>query len=322
VIRQSSEILERQSAQMTRLIEDLLDVSRITMGKISLERRRLDLARVVRRLIDGWRSAGRLARHEITLDAEPAWVDADPARMEQVVSNLLENSLKFTPPGGSIALRVAQQAGQAVLEVSDTGKGLPAELSQQIFDVFVQGDQTLDRASGGLGIGLALVKRLVELHGGTVSAAANAAAGRGATFTVRLPAVAASREPGAAPAETLPEQRARRILVVEDNDDTRRMLRMVLEQAGHTVEEAGEGPRALELARAGRTDVAIVDIGLPGMNGYELARQLRASVTHPMVLIALTGYGQPEDRERALESGFDAHMTKPVHPEELKKRIG
>ena len=321
LVRQSSEILERQSAQMTRLIEDLLDVSRITMGKISLERQPLELAQAVRRLVDAWREAGRLAQHDVRLATRPVWIDADPARVEQIVSNLLGNSLKFTPPGGSVTLRVAREGSQALLEIADNGKGLAPELIEQVFDVFVQGDQTIDRASGGLGIGLALVKRLVELHGGTV-AARNAAQGGGAVFSVRLPAVASRREPRAVPHHAEHVQRARRILVVEDNDDTRRMLRLVLEQEGHAVEEAGEGARALDLAQASRADVAIIDIGLPGMNGYELAQRLRASLNHEIRLIALTGYGQPEDRERALESGFDEHITKPVHPEELKRRLG
>ena len=320
LVRQSSEILERQSSQMTRLIEDLLDVSRITMGKISLERQPLELAQAVQRLVDAWREAGRLAQHDVTLATRAVWVDADPARVEQIVSNLLGNSLKFTPRGGRVMLRVSREGSQAVLEIADTGKGLPPELIEQVFDVFVQGDQTIDRSSGGLGIGLALVKRLVELHDGTV-AVRNAPQGSGAVFTVRLPAVASRREPRPAPQHLPAAHRARRILVVEDNDDTRRMLRLVLEQEGHAVEEAGEGRRALDLAQSSRADVAIIDIGLPGMNGYELAQQLRASLNHQIRLIALTGYGQPEDRERALESGFDEHITKPVHPDELKKRI-
>jgi signal transduction histidine kinase len=320
LVRQSSQILERQSAQMTRLIEDLLDVSRITMGKISLERRPLELSQAVRRLVDAWREAGRLGQHDVRLAARPVWIDADPARIEQIVSNLLGNALKFTPPGGGVELRIAREGSQAVLEIADTGKGLAPELIEQVFDVFVQGDQTIDRARGGLGIGLALVKRLVELHGGSVSAK-NAAQG-GAVFTVRLPAVAARREPRATPEPAPGSRSARRILVVEDNEDTRRMLRLVLEQEGHAVEEAGEGSQALELARSSRPEVGIIDIGLPGMNGYELAQRLRASLNHEIRLIALTGYGQPEDRERALESGFDEHLTKPVHPEELKHRIG
>ena len=320
LVQQSAEILERQSAQMTRLIEDLLDVSRITMGKISLERRPLELSQAVRRLVDAWREAGRLQQHDVQLSARPVWIDADAARVEQIVSNLLGNSLKFTPPGGSVTVRVAREGSQALLEIADTGKGLAPELIDQVFEVFVQGDQTIDRASGGLGIGLALVKRLVELHGGSV-AASNAPQG-GAVFTVRLPAVAARREPRAAPEPAPGTRSARRILVVEDNEDTRRMLRLVLEQEGHAVEEAGEGSHALDLARQSRPEVGIIDIGLPGMNGYELAQRLRASLNHEIRLIALTGYGQPEDRERALESGFDEHLTKPVHPEELKQRIG
>ena len=220
-----------------------------------------------------------------------------------------------------MTLRVAREGAQAVLEVADNGEGIAPELIEQHVRSVRAGRPDLDRASGGLGIGLALVKRLVELHGGTV-AARSAAQGGGAVFRCALPAAASRREPRAVPSHAEHVQRARRILVVEDNDDTRRMLRLVLEQEGHAVEEAGEGARALDLAQASRADVAIIDIGLPGMNGYEVAQRLRASLNHEIRLIALTGYGQPEDRERALEAGFDEHLTKPVHPEELKRRLG
>jgi signal transduction histidine kinase len=312
-------VVERQTRHMARLVGDLLDVSRVTMGKVALERERLDLNDSVRRLLQMWRASGRLERHQLLVDAQPVWVHADRARIEQILSNLLDNAIKFTPAGRRITVSLRQEDDAAVLRVADEGEGLAPGSAERMFGLFVQGERGLDRAAGGLGVGLALVKRLTELHGGSVSAA-SAGVGRGATFTVRLPAVL----PPAPAAAPRPVERSpappRRVLIVEDNDDTRQMLHEALAFSGHDVREARDGASALAAAAEARPDVALIDIGLPDVDGYEVARRLRAAPGgRRMGLIALTGYGQAEDQRRAFDAGFDAHLTKPVAPERLKQ---
>jgi PAS domain S-box-containing protein len=315
----ASAVVERQTAHMARLIEDLLDISRITMGKLALERQPLDFGRAVSAMVHAWRVAGRLeGRAKVAVDARSIWVDADPARLEQIVSNLLDNALKFTPAAGSVRVTVRQEAGDAVLRVADTGRGIEREALERVFEPFVQGTQDAARAEGGMGLGLALVKRLGEAHGGSV-AVESEGAGRGATFTVRLPAVTGVAETEAA---VVAGTRAgtRRILVIEDNTDAREMLRAALTLKGHEVREAPTGKAGIEAAAQMRPDVALIDIGLPDMDGYEVARRLRAA-SHgaPIGLIAITGYGQPDDQRRAYEAGFDLHLTKPVAAEELEQ---
>jgi PAS domain S-box-containing protein len=309
-------IISRQARQLGRVVDDLLDVSRVTSGKITLERRPLDLAELVRHAVALVAALERAQRHTVEVDTEPVWVDADPARLEQIVVNLLENAVKYTAPDGRIHVRVARVNGDAVIIVRDTGIGIPASLLPRIFDLFMQGDHSLDRSKGGLGIGLTLVRRLVELHGGTVAAASDGE-GKGSTFTVRLPAVAtpaAARAAGAASGATA----ARRVLVIEDNEDSRVSLRELIRRLGHEVHEAADGAAGVESALAFAPDLALVDIGLPGIDGYEVARRLRS---HPMGqrlrLVALTGYGLPEDRDRAMAAGFDLHLVKPVDPQQL-----
>jgi CheY-like chemotaxis protein/anti-sigma regulatory factor (Ser/Thr protein kinase) len=286
-----------------------------------LVRRPLDLAEAVRQCVTMFGETDRTSRHRLTLETEPVWVDADQTRIEQITENLVTNALKYTPAGGAIHLRVHRDAGEAVLRVRDSGAGIPRELLPRVFDLFVQGARTLDRNEGGLGIGLTLVRQLVEMHGGTVEAASEGA-GRGSTFTVRLPAI-----PGPPPAPLLapperPGARGRRILIVEDAADAREMLRVALELSGHEVHEAEDGPGGIEAACRVRPDVALIDIGLPGVDGYEVARRIRAATGGERIrLIALTGYGQPEDRRRSLEAGFDAHLLKPVTPDHLEQLI-
>jgi PAS domain S-box-containing protein len=309
------EVMGRQLRHLTRLVDDLLDVSRVMTRKIALRRERVDLGAVVRRTVDGLVGGDRPARHRVTVDAAPVWVDADPTRLEQIVSNLVENAAKYTPDGGTIVVRTARDGEQALLTVADSGIGIAADLLPQVFELFVQGDRSLDRRGGGLGIGLTLVRRLAELHDGAVTASSDGP-DRGSTFTVHLPAAAA---PAAAvdvaePVST-PSPRAR-VLVVEDNDDAREMLCHLLRLAGHEVHEAVDGPTAVRLALSLKPDLVLVDVGLPGMDGYEVARHLRrdANGGAPLRLVALTGYGQPEDRARALAAGFDRHFVKPVDP--------
>jgi signal transduction histidine kinase len=311
-------VVERQTKHMARLVGDLLDVSRVAMGKVALERERFELAEALGNLLNVWRASGRLERHQVTMQAKPVWVDADRARIEQIASNLLDNAVKFTPAGKKIGVHLSQEDDWAVVRVTDEGEGLAPGLAERMFELFVQGERGLDRAAGGLGVGLALVKRLTEMHGGTVSATSGGA-GQGATFTIRLPAVLAPAA-RSAPGASAPRLEPRRVLIVEDNDDTRQMLHEALAYSGHDVREARDGTSGIALAAEQAPDVALIDIGLPDVDGYEVARRLRAAPGgRRMGLIAITGYGQAEDQRRAYEAGFDAHLTKPVAPERLKQ---
>jgi CheY-like chemotaxis protein/anti-sigma regulatory factor (Ser/Thr protein kinase) len=245
-------------------------------------------------------------------------VYGDPARLEQVAYNLLDNALKYTPAGGQVRVTVRRKDGDAVLRVRDTGEGIRADLVDRVFDMFVQQPQALDRSRGGLGLGLTLVKRLVELHEGSV-AVASEGPGRGSEFTVRLPV--STRQLGrydAAPSAPDPAPQRLRVLIAEDNADARDSLQLLIELAGHEVEAAEDGPGALEKIRAVMPDVAVIDIGLPGMDGYAVARAVRQDpATRSVRLVALTGYGQADDKKRALDAGFDVHVAKPVDPEKL-----
>ena len=310
-------VIGRQVQHLSRLVDDLLDVSRVTTGKVVLDRRPLALAELVADVLSGWRAAGRLDRHDVSAHVSPIWVDADETRLQQVVSNLLGNALKYTPASGGVAVRVAADGDSALLEVADTGIGIPPELLERLFDPFVQGERALDRAQGGLGLGLTLVKALVELHGGTVQAR-SPGRGQGSALTVRLRRIAAPAVPGAPALPGGPAPRRCRVLVVEDHDDAREMLRVLLTLAGHEVDEAADGPTGLDLALTVRPDVALIDVGLPGLDGYEVARRIRRGAGGTSILlVAVTGYGQAEDRQRALDAGFDAHLTKPISPEQL-----
>jgi signal transduction histidine kinase len=317
------EVVERQVSHMTHLVEDLLDINRVVMGKVALAREPLDLALVTAEVIRSWRETGRFASHRVEMETLPARVHADRSRLEQIIANLLDNAVKFTPTGKAIHVWVTVQRGDAVLTVADEGEGIPREAVDSMFDLFVQGPQGLDRRSGGLGIGLALVRRLVELHGGTVAAASDGI-GRGSRFTVRLPLAQMQTDAGgvarAAPGNDKPHRAS--ILIVEDNDDAREMLKMMLVMDGHNVRAARNGAEALALAAAEVPEVMIVDVGLPDMNGHEVAGRVRAETWGAGVrLLALTGYGQPEDRERALAAGFDDHLTKPVEDSLLARLI-
>src|SRR6266446_4660541 len=295
-------------------------IGRVMVGKVVLDMKPVDLREVAERAIGGLREGGRIERHTVSFDGAPAWVDADTTRIEQIVTNLVTNALKYTPPGGSIKVRVTRKGRDAALSVEDDGLGIAPELLPRIFDLFVQGQPPADRAQGGLGIGLALVKRLTELHGGSVEAHSEGQ-GKGTTVTATFPVVAT---PGREAEEReAPAEAARRILIVEDNDDAREMLRTLLELRRHTVREAIDGPSGIQAALQFQPDIALIDVGLPGLDGYEVARRLRASEgAKRMRLIALTGYGLPADALRAREAGFDAHFVKPVHPDQLAEILG
>jgi len=311
----ATQVIARQTQHLARLMDDLLDVGRVVTGKITLERRAMDLLAAVRRAVATLRAAGVTERHDISVDGRPVWVDGDATRLEQVVTNLVSNALKFTPNGGTIRVWVGTEDGGAVLRVSDTGVGMSSELLPRVFDLFVQGDQPPERSSGGLGIGLTLVRQLVELHGGRVEAR-SAGAGQGSVFTIRLPyAKLASGAGPSTPQAALPPCR---ILIVEDNADARDMLLALLSLEHHEVFTASDGPAGVDAAVRLRPEVALVDIGLPGLNGYEVARRIRATEAgRAMKLIALTGYGQREDTRQAREAGFDLHLVKPVEPRRL-----
>jgi CheY-like chemotaxis protein len=313
--------MDRQVRHLTGLMDDLLDITRVTTGKIVLHRRPIDLGAVVARCLATYEDSRRLARHQVSQSIASVWIDADETRIEQMAANLIGNALKFTPAGGTISVRVSREDADAVLVVEDSGAGISPELLPRIFDLFVQGDRTIERAAGGLGLGLTLVRRLAEMQAGTVEAA-SAGPGRGATFTVRLPCIPAPAAGGEDRRPAVVTPQARRILLVEDNADGRDMLRTMLVMQGHDVHEAADGPTAITAALAIRPEVAIIDIGLPGVDGYTVAARLRQDTrTRGMRLIALTGYGTGEDRQRAGEAGFDAHMTKPIDPERLARLL-
>jgi two-component system, sensor histidine kinase len=315
------QIIVRQSQHLGRIVDDLLDLSRAMSGKILLSRTPMDLAALVTACLETCRATGRSAGYALHQQLEPGWVDGDATRLEQIVSNLLDNALKYTPPGGRIDVRTAADGDDVVLTVRDTGVGIAPDLLPQVFDVFVQGSSTLDRAQGGLGIGLSLVRRLAELHGGRVRADSGGD-GAGSTFTLRLPRIAHGLPAAPAPpSHALADKPS--VLLIEDNDDGREMMAMMLSCYGYRVQQAADGSQGLQLAARCRPDLALIDIGLPGMDGYEVARRLRAEqATHDIKLVALTGYGQAEDRQRVLDAGFDRHLVKPVDVEQLLQVIG
>jgi signal transduction histidine kinase len=312
-------IIGRQAEHLARLTDDLLDAGRAIMGKIVLELQPIDLAASVGQALATLRS--RLGQHRVSDELHPAWVQADPTRLEQIVSNLVMNAVKYTPPGGSISISVRKIGGDAVLRIADNGIGMRGDLLRRVFDPFVQGEPGLDRSAGGLGLGLTLVRQLAALHGGTAEADSEGP-GRGSVFTVRFPAIE-PREPARRSAAAGASGPRRDILIVEDNADARETLRKLLELQGHHVRVAAEGQAALEAVRAARPEVALVDIGLPGMDGYEIARRLRAeqSAGRRITLIALTGYGLAEDRRRSAEAGFDLHLVKPVDYQKLAEAL-
>ncbi len=304
------QIIHRQTQHLTRLLEDLLDVAGLTAGKIILQREPLNLSDVAGHCVRSLREAGKGREHRITFRAESVVVNADPTRLEQIITNLLENAVKYTPPGGSIDVDVLRDGHDAVLRVTDSGVGIAPELLARVFDLFAQGERPMGRSPGGLGIGLSLGRRLIEMHGGTILALSEGR-GRGAQFTIRLPLELVQTPAPPSPA-AIPEQ-PRRVLIIEDNDDARESLRLLLESLGHRVAEASDGTRGVALALAERPDVVLIDLGLPGLDGYDVARTLRSTLAGKTPsLIAVTGYGQAADRQRSKEAGFDAHLVKPV----------
>jgi PAS domain S-box-containing protein len=314
-LRRGLDTMERQLEQLVRLVDDLLDLSRITHNRIELRKRHVEVASVIRQAILSAQPLAEASGHtiEVTQPAEPIHVHADPVRLTQIFGNLLNNSCKYTPPGGTIRVTTAPEGNDVVVIVADTGMGIPRDKLATIFDMFTQVDRSLERSQGGLGIGLTLVKRLVEMHGGSVEAQ-SAGEGQGSEFLVRLPLAVGVAE-AATPAEHdgATSHATQRILVVDDNKDSAESMAMLLELTGHEVYTAHDGQQALDLVERHRPDVVLLDIGLPTINGHEVCRRIRQQPWgKDVALVALTGWGQEEDRRRSYEAGFDGHLVKPV----------
>lgn len=321
--RRAQVIMDRQVSHLVHLVDDLLDVTRISRGKIRIQRSRLDLVDVVRRTVDDYGSLLEGYDLRVDLPNEPIWADGDATRLSQVVGNLLSNAVKFTPKGGAIALSLRSAAQRAVLEVADTGMGIDPETRARLFEPFEQADRSLDRSRGGLGLGLALVKGIVALHEGDVRAESDGP-GRGARFTVTLPLAShVPASPGAPPSQE-PAGGGRFLLIIEDNMDAAETLSDVLTGAGYRVAVAYDGEAGVKKARELKPDFVLCDIGLPGaMDGYAVARTLRKEAGLASArLVALSGYAQPEDRRRAAEAGFDAHLAKPPELSALQRVLG
>jgi len=319
-----SGVIERQVGLMTRLVDDLLDVSRITSGKITLQREPVAIAAVIAQAVEIARPPAESRKETLEVDVAPdvGWVDGDQARLVQAVGNLLDNAIKYTEEGGHIRLHARALADEVAIAVRDTGVGIPADLLPHVFDLFTQADRSLERRQGGLGIGLTLVRRLVEMHGGRVEAASEGP-GRGSEFTIRLPRLALDAPvPAPTPAPDRPPGPARRVLVVDDQPDSTDSLALLLRLRGHEVRTASDGSSALEEFARYRPEVVFLDLGLPGMSGYDVARQLRAMPeARDVRLVALTGYGTEADRERTRAAGFDVHLAKPVDPHAVESLL-
>ena len=326
VVQRASQIMERQVGQMVRLVDDLLDLSRITQGKVQLRKEQVELAAVVKIAVESSRSFIEAQGHELTVTLSPdsIYLDADPTRLAQVFVNILDNAAKYMEKGGHIWLTVERQGKEAVVSVRDTGIGIAAEHLPHLFEMFSQVALALERSQGGLGIGLSLVRGLVELHGGQVEARSGGI-GKGSEFIVRLPAVEGLVRQKPQQPETdnsFANIQKRRILAVDDNRDTADSLGLMLQMMGHEVRTAYGGLAAVQVAATFRPEVILLDIGMPELNGYEVARQIRQQLWGKEVtVIALTGWGQEEDKRRALEAGFDYHLTKPVEGDAVQKLL-
>ena len=324
VEQRAREVIERQARTLAKLVDDLLDIARLTTGRVELQRETVDARLVVRHALETTAPLAEKRRHHVcaALPAQPVWLHADSTRLEEVLVNLLGNAVKYTNEGGRIDVVLEQDERHGVVRVRDSGVGIAPETLPHVFELFTQADPSRERSQGGLGIGLHLVKRLVELHGGSVTALSDGP-GKGSEFVVRIPRASG---PGAARSRTLPDQafhrKGVRVLVVDDNADSCAMLSMFLQQQGYGVQMANTGPSALESATTWRPDVVLLDLGLPGLDGYEVARRLRARfASDAMRLIAVTGYGRDQDVQRTREAGFDAHLLKPIHPGEIDRLV-
>jgi signal transduction histidine kinase/DNA-binding response OmpR family regulator len=321
----AGDVMDRQVRHLTRLVEELLDVARISQGKIALNKESVDLGAVIAQSVETAQPFIDARGHQLSvlLPDTPVWLQGDFARLSQVVANLLHNAAKYSEDGGRIQLELAVEAGEAVITVRDNGIGIDAALLPRIFDLFAQGTRSLDRIQGGLGVGLTLARRLVELHGGRVEASSGGAR-KGAEFKVYIPCISVVRGGETVPAvrPVTPTVHGRRILIVDDNEDAAESIARFLQLEGHEVKAVGDGPQAIACVPVFAPQIIVLDIGLPGLSGYEVARRLRQMpTTQNVLLIALTGYGQKEDQQRAMDAGFDRHFVKPTDPQKLVELI-
>ncbi|HEV3210345.1 MAG TPA: ATP-binding protein [Chthoniobacterales bacterium] len=325
-VEEARKIADRQVRQMTRLVDDLLDVARISRGKMKLRKNLVDIAQIINRAVDACRASIERRRHRLTVTVPtgPLWIKADPARIEQVIANLLSNATKYTETGGQILVQAEKDGTQAVVKIRDSGIGIDPEALPHIFNLFVQPVRRVDRSEPGLGLGLALVKEIVELHGGSVEAF-SAGVGQGSEFVVCLPCVCQTQVHTESNVDFEPqgvETPPMRILVADDNVDSADCLARLLTIAGHELRVAYDGPTALAVATSFQPKVVLLDIGIPGLNGYEVAQRLRQTPkTKNATLVAITGWGEPEDQRKAREAGFDYHLLKPVTPETLQQLL-
>ena len=310
-----AELIERQGRHLTRLVNDLLDLSRVVSGKIVLKRQPVDLRQTITQTLQ---TIAPLAKaHDVGIEIhspeEPLFADADPLRAEQIISNILTNAVKYTPEGGHVIVALEAQNGSAAIRVADDGVGIAPERIGTIFELFAQAENAIGRAQGGMGIGLALVRNLVELHGGSVTASSDGL-GRGSEFVVKLPLASEDQTLKKPPKQEQLQEHVgqRRIVIVEDNPDVRELLRLKLQRLGHDVAAVSDGRDGVQRIVDGRPDMALIDIGLPGIDGYQVARQVRSRMGDNVILVAVSGFGQPEDKRKAMEAGFDDHLTKPA----------
>ena len=319
-----ADLIERQSKHLTRLVNDLLDLSRVVSGKIVLKKQVLDLTQVLNQSMETVHQAAE--RQNVTVEiehpTEPLPVDVDPVRADQIVTNVLMNAIKYTPEGGHVVVTFAAEGGQAVMRVKDDGVGIAPDRIGTIFELFAQAENAIGRAQGGMGIGLALVRNLLQLHDGTISAKSDGV-GHGSEFTVTFPLVTEPVAPTLpAPARAAKnDSQPRRIVIVEDNEDVRELLRLKLRKLGHAVDAVADGPQGVRTIVDLKPDLALVDIGLPGLDGYEVATQVRQSLGDGVVLVAVSGFGQPEDKRKALDAGFNEHITKPADVSDIENLL-
>jgi len=320
-----ADLIERQSKHLTRIVNDLLDLSRLVSGKIVLKRQTIDLADAVRQSMETVRAAA--IRQKVTIDvkysAQRLPIDVDPVRADQIITNVLTNAIKYTPEGGHIEVILGRAEGDACVRVKDDGVGIAPDRIGTIFELFAQAENAIGRAQGGMGIGLALVRNLLHLHGGSIEANSDGV-GKGSEFTVHFPiadpASAQPQEPRIAVVASGDGQ-PRRIVIVEDNADVRELLRLKLNRLGHSVDAVGDGVAGVSAIVDAKPDLALVDIGLPGLDGYEVASQVRRTLGKDVVLVAVSGFGQPEDKRKALEAGFDEHITKPADVTDIENLL-
>ncbi|MFL6245607.1 MAG: ATP-binding protein [Thermoanaerobaculia bacterium] len=321
-----AELIERQSKHLTRIVNDLLDLSRLVSGKIVLKRQVIDLRDAVRQSIETVAAAA--ARQKVTVEVKPSDValpiDVDPVRADQIIANVLTNAIKYTPEGGHVVVKLERDGDQAALHVVDDGVGIAPDRIGTIFELFAQAENAIGRAQGGMGIGLALVRNLLELHGGTITAKSDGV-GKGSEFVVTFP-IAVPQETAATPERRVAmvassDGHPRRIVIVEDNADVRELLRLKLRRLGHTVDAVADGHAGVSAIVDGKPDLALVDIGLPGLDGYEVAAQVRQMLGTDVVLVAVSGFGQPEDKRKAMEAGFDEHITKPADVTDIENLL-